>query len=433
MRIIATLLILAIAACHGSRHPRRDGVIIDDTPIEQTSQALAVPITPRAAMTTLKNVHEFSLEFDKRCSVDWESQTIISKQPFDRDTFKLDRVDRGDRLPDIAVRNFSFKDMNVSGALAKVLENTEIRTATDPSIQKRISADDLSGNLHTVVELICTMAEVYCSYDSRNKVITVRNNTKFMLHVPLSDDIILAVEDALRGSNIDDIIIDWNSRLLLFTGNAYTESVVREVLMRLAVERRLIAYDINILRVYPNDRDGIKWQEMVQAFNRNTVKVSKRGVIGRAMVMTSNFSAGSLAEFLKPRANTFLVSAGNFIVPERWNGAFDIGRCNREPTLETELRIVASTKLDFSINDHGVLMTDIFLMTSDRRDIARYFVSSTIGDNILIIGIPTKYFGDDEAAKRNIPDNAELVILISPRIINIVSPDSANTNPMRPK
>ena len=43
-----------------------------------------------------------------------------------------------------------------------------------------------------------------------------------------------------------------------------------------------------------------------------------------------------------------------------------------------------------------------------------------VGDNILIIGIPTQYFVDGK--ETIIPPNAELVVLVSPRIIKIVHP-----------
>jgi hypothetical protein len=48
---------------------------------------------------------------------------------------------------------------------------------------------------------------------------------------------------------------------------------------------------------------------------------------------------------------------------------------------------------------------------------ASYPLSLNLGDNILIIGIPTQYFAGDH--RTDVSPNTELVVLISPRIIRI--------------
>ena len=60
------------------------------------------------------------------------------------------------------------------------------------------------------------------------------------------------------------------------------------------------------------------------------------------------------------------------------------------------------------------------MLRTSNGDIAKYTVPSRLGDNILIIGIPTQYFV--ETKDTIIPPNAELVVLLSPRIIKIVRP-----------
>ena len=187
-----------------------------------------------------------------------------------------------------------------------------------------------------------------------------------------------------------------------------------------SIENYLIAYDIDVFRVYPKQLDGnIKWMNILEAFNAGSVKLSQKGLIGRALVVSSNFNRDSLNEFLSPQANTILVSSGTFITPDRWQGRFDIGRCGREVRLETDLNILNQAK--FIPNDKyvGKLDNTIVLRTSN-GDIAKYSVPSRLGDNILIIGIPTQYFV--ETKETIIPPNAELVVLISPRIIKIVRP-----------
>ena len=228
------------------------------------------------------------------------------------------------------------------------------------------------------------------------------------------------MEDALRGSDIDDIVIDWEDKVIIFQGDVVTEEKVRKIINKFSIENYLIAYDVDVLRIYPKKLDdNIKWMNILEAFNSGTVKLSQKGVIGRALVVSGNFNRTSLDEFLKQQANTVLVSSGTYIIPDRWQGRFDIGRCGRETRLETDLKILNETKFIPSEKYVGKLDNTIVLRTS-MGDIAKYTFPSRIGDNVLIIGIPTQYFV--ETKETIIPPNAELVVLMSPRIIKIVRP-----------
>ena len=66
----------------------------------------------------------------------------------------------------------------------------------------------------------------------------------------------------------------------------------------------------------------------------------------------------------------------------------------------------------------------IVLRTPAKGDIAQYQVPVKLSENILIIGIPTMYFVKED--KTVIPNNTELVLLISPRLIALVPPEKGN-------
>ena len=379
-----------------------------------------VPVFDKVPSRTLENVEKFNLEAPLRCEVDWETQQLISSQPFDRRDFLLERVNKGDPLPDLKVENFSFENKPVDEILRLLLKNTGIQVYATDSSYKNLTQTGIGGNLTQVIDLISSLGGVYYHYDNRIKRLTLKRFAKWNLHVPLSTDVILGVEDALRGADIDDIVIDWQDKIIIFQGDIVTEGKVRNIVNKFAIENYLIAYDIDVLRVYPKSLEkSIKWMDILEAFNYGSVKLSQKGIIGRALVVSSNFNRDSLNEFLYPQANTVLVSSGTFIVPDRWQGRFDIGRCGREVRLETDLHILNQTQ--FLPNDRyvGKLDNTIVLRTS-HGDIAKYTVPTRLGDNIVIIGIPTQYFV--EGKETIIPPNAELVVLLSPRIIKIVRP-----------
>ena len=428
---LASLLLILTSCDNDITYPQQQ-IITPVAPIsgETTSYNIKVsdyvPVFDKAPSRTLENAEKFNIETPLRCEVDWETQTLISTQPFSRRDFAFDRVDRGDPLPDLKVDNLSFEKKPVDEILRILLKNTGIQVYATDSSYKKLTQSEISGNLSQVVDLITSLGNVYYSYDNRTKRITLRRYAKWNLHVPLSTDVILGMEDALRGADIDDIVIDWQDRAIIFQGDVVTEEKVRNIVNKFAIENYLIAYDIDVLRVYPKQPDtSIKWMNILEAFNTGSVKLSQKGVIGRALVVSSNFNRASLDEFLLPLANTVVVSSGTFIVPDRWQGRFDIGRCGREVRLETDLDILSQTKFIPNRDYVGKLDNTIVLRTS-AGDIAKYNVPSRIGDNIVIIGIPTQYFV--ETKETIIPPNAELVVLLSPRIIKIVRPDGDATN-----
>lgn len=413
------LFLLSCSDDMGQMQPMYQPYVVDTSSYDVSVNEY-VPVFDKAPSRTIENVEKFNLETPLRCEVDWETQTLISTQPFSRRDFFLERVDKGDTLPDLKVDNLTFEKKPVDEILRMLLKNTGIQVYATDNFYKTLTQKEISGNLTQVVDLITSLGGVYYNYDNRIKRITLKRYAKWNLHVPLSQDVILGVEDALRGADIDDIVIDWQDKVIIFQGDVVTEEKVRNIMNKFSIENYLIAYDIDVLRVYPKQLDGtIKWMNILEAFNTGSVKLSQKGIIGRALVVSSNFNRDSLNEFLLPQANTILVSSGTFITPDRWQGRFDIGRCGREVRLETDLNILNETK--FIPNDKyvGKLDNTLVLRTSN-GDIAKYTVPSRLGDNILIIGIPTQYFV--ETKETIIPPNAELVVLLSPRIIKIVRP-----------
>jgi hypothetical protein len=421
-RFIALLLLLSACDEFLGDAPPAPALIPVQNTVEQRPVASfgGVPVYERKVARTLENVEFFNLETPIRCKVDWDSQNIISTQPFDADRFYLERVDKGDPLPDITVEDLSFKDNTVDGVLQSLLKNTEIEVDSRDRFTKKISMKGVGGRLSNVVDLIVAAADVYYSYDDRTRTITLRRHAKWNLHVPLSDEVLLAAEDALKGSDVDDIVIDWEDRVLIFQGDIITEGKVRDIINKFAREKYLMAYDIDVYRVRPKEPGGaVEWMAIVDAFNRRSVRLSKSGIIGRLFVVGSNFNRSSLAEFFKSRADVELISTGRFAIPERWQGRFDIGQCSREPRLETDLQVLSEARFTPQTKSVGKLDTTIVLKTREGQ-IAQYSVPSRLGDNFLIVGIPTQYFAAGDSTP--IAPNSELVVLLSPRIINIVKP-----------
>lgn len=232
------------------------------------------------------------------------------------------------------------------------------------------------------------------------------------------------MEDALRGAEIGNIIVNWTDKELLFSGDIVTEKKVRDIITKLKQEDHLIAFDVEIYRVYPKNNKEIFWTNMLDAFDEGTVKVSLKGIIGRALAVGGNLNKKTLATFLTPGNNIVEIAQGTFILPNRWQGRFDVGRCSREVRLETDLYIMAEPTIEKQPDKIEKIDTKIVLRTSTKGDIAQYQIPIKLSENILIIGIPTMYFVKED--KSIIPNNTELVIMISPRLIALVPPGKGN-------
>ena len=139
------------------------------------------------------------------------------------------------------------------------------------------------------------------------------------------------------------------------------------------------------------------------------------GVVGRALVVGPEINTKTLQEFLGQQANVVLISQGTFAIPNGWQSRFDIGQCGREERLETDLVIGATgTYGDFGGRDK--IDAKIVLRTG-QGELSSFNIPSTVGDNYVIIGIPTHSFVT--TPETLVSPFAELVVFMSPRVISI--------------
>ncbi|MBO5696174.1 MAG: hypothetical protein J6S06_01545, partial [Alphaproteobacteria bacterium] len=124
--------------------------------------------------------------------------------------------------------------------------------------------------------------------------------------------------------------------------------------------------------------------------------------------------------------NVVLISQGQFSIPNGWQSRFDIGQCGKEERLETDLVIGAQAKYgDFA--GQKKIDAKIVLRTS-QGELSSFNIPSSVGDNYVIIGIPTHSFVT--TPETLVSPFAELVVFMSPRVISIVEPNKIPDNSM---
>ena len=414
----AGMLVLGGACTRQSQNqvPQYDTInVVENFVIDENS----VPIFPKKAALTTDTAQRFSLDLPKRCTVNWDNQTIVSVVP--EEPIEMVRLGLGDPLPDLLVSDYEFRELTVKEALDKLLVGTDISVIEDEDLTETISGSVSSGNLTDTVELMAKMGRVYYSYDAVNAEIHLNHRAKWMIKMPRDENIIMALLDAMHGADMRNLLVDWQDKTMVFEGNYQTEREVAKIISDIASKKYMLAWDIDVYRVYPRTDNPIIWMNLLPAFGDNNIKMSIPGVVGRALVVSPEINTKTLQEFLSQQANVVLISQGQFVIPNGWQSRFDIGQCSKEERLETDL-IIGATGVYGDFGGKDKIDAKIVLRTSN-GELTSFNIPSDVGDNYVIIGIPTHSFVT--TPETLISPFAELVVFMSPRIISIVDADTA--------
>ncbi len=391
--------------------PQYDTVtVVDNLVIDENS----VPIFPKKAALTTDAARRFSIELPKRCSVDWNNQSVVSVVPEEK--IEVVRLATGDALPDLQVSDYDFRQLTVKQALDKLLEGTDIAVVEDEAGIEKITGSIQSGALSDAVDLMTKMGRAYYSYDAAAGELHLTHRAKWMIKMPRNETIIMALLDAMHGADMRNLLVNWHDKTVVFEGNYQTEREVARIIADISSKKFMIAWDMDVYRVYPKTDNPIIWMNMLPAFGDKNVKMSIPGVVGRALVVGPEINTKTLQEFMAQQANVVLISQGTFAVPNGWQSRFDIGQCGKEERLETDLIIGATGKYgDFG--GYKKIDAKIVLRTG-AGELSSFTIPSSVGDNYVIIGIPTHSFVT--TPETLISPFAELVVFMSPRIISVV-------------
>lgn len=419
----ALLMLLGCQSQQQADIPQYDTInVVENLVIDENS----VPIFPKKAALTTDTARRFSIELPKRCTVDWNNQSVVSVVPAEK--IEIVRLNTGDPLPTLAVSDYEFKQLTVKQALDKLLVGTDVDVVEDGDLIEKITGTITAGDLSDAVELMSRMGRVYYSYDATTGEIHLNPRAKWMIKMPKDESIIMALLDAMHGADLRNLLVDWQDKTVVFEGNYQTEREVARIIADVSSKKYMIAWDMDVYRVYPRTDNPIIWMNMLPAFGANNIKMSIPGVVGRALVVGPEINTKTLQEFMSTQANVVLISQGRFVIPNGWQSRFDIGECGKEERLETDLVVGATGKYgDFG----GFKKIDakIVLRTS-AGELSSFNIPSSIGDNYVIVGIPTHSFVT--TPETLVSPFAELVVFMSPRVISIVDPADIPNNQFTP-
>ncbi len=388
---------VAVAACQGDIRAGR--------PMVQTVRPTSLPTEPK----TTRSAEMVSLESPFRCDVQDTHQNVVTVIPFQQEAFKLERADKSDALPRYEVTGFSFDGQTAERVFHKLLNEAKIKIVAEGGPFPELAAENITGELSEVTGMIADAADLYYRYVDAQKVLIVSREVNWNLSVPARREIMIAVLDSLRGAGMHDLVVNWEENVISFKGDKAVEAKVRKLIELFDTEPKLIAFDVQVLRVKPfGSTKEIEWQDLVGLFGADRIKFMLKGVLGRALVTDHDINAKSLRNFLNARGSVTLVSEGMFIAANKWRARFDVGRCGYMSMPEAQLSVMAQTDL------YGERrMNTAVTLDSDQGEITAFTAKSKLGDNIVLIGIPSASFSDSL-------NGYETVIILTPRIIRLV-------------
>lgn len=374
------------------------------TPVTRVADII-VPQDPLKIKTT-KGARTLDLESPLRCSVNWKTQEMITSIPYNITAFNLVKNGNNDILPRFEVTGFSFQTMPAEKALLKLTKEAGIKLIAKDAPYASISAENLRGEFSDVINMITDAAEIYYSYDAKNKALRISNRANFSLYLPKSRPIMLGILDVLRGDGITNVTTDWDEYSITFDADVALRKKVTDLINYFEENPVLIAFDVSIFRVYPyNSKDDINWQGLLSDFDFGTIKTTKSGVIGRVLTTSDDLNISTLRRFLGSQATVIQVTEGKFVVPNLWLARFDVGKCAKPTDLEAGLSMLGKASLE----QNNKIFSSITL-ESDDGQITSFDIRSKLGENFMIIGLPNEIF-EAETPK------SETIVFMVPRII----------------
>lgn len=384
-----------------------------------------------------------------------------------------------DPLPRDMVGPFELRGETLGGALQLILSDVDIPIAfeTDKGLTQKVTVTNLKGPLSRVVDQVCALANLFCSYE--NGSLIVKDRQTYTVSIPpfgtvderagIMDNIAKSIE-ALVGTTP---VVDPSNRTIVYQATSRSTGRVNQYLSRLRAGTALIIYETYVWEVSLNagNTAGINWS-MLDGIDKFKVGLSVAGSadsnvgtpisIGLPTKGEVNFESGDVLKFIsaygavktisQPQLTVLSGSKAKLRVADKENYVSKITRTvtGEQVTVATETDSVESGfTLQIASNwDRSTVYGDINILLQELREIQTFDdnpeaivqlpktterevvtqVRVRPGDSLLIAGLVREVDNLNKEGlgleKPIIPvsrtgktSNVELVFLLKPRVV----------------
>lgn len=192
-------------------------------------------------------------------------------------------------FPTEMVGPFELRGETLAGALQLILADYDISIAfeTQEGLTRRITVANLKGDLGKVIHQVCSLANLYCSYE--DGTITVKDTQTFTVTLPplgsadggtdYLDDVSTGLS-AILGNGAEPIV-DPTTRTIVYAATQRTANVATRYFQRLRANTAMIVFETYIWEVSLNSGNsvGIDWTQLA-SFGKFNTGVTLDGSIG---------------------------------------------------------------------------------------------------------------------------------------------------------
>lgn len=217
------------------------------------------------------------LSAEKRKDAINERPDSVLYLPLGEDVLVPSRVS-GDVLPKDIVGPFELRSETLAGALQLILADYDIAIAfeSEQGLTRKVTVANLRGELGKVVNRVCSLADLYCSFE--DGALIVKDTQVFTVTLPpLADadggtefisDVIQGLGAVLGGGSP---VSDSTTRTIIYSATQRTSQLAENYFQRLRANTAMIVYETYIWEVSLNagNSTGINWDrlESFDSFN----------------------------------------------------------------------------------------------------------------------------------------------------------------------
>jgi hypothetical protein len=282
-----------------------------------------------------------------------EERDPVTRVKLGRDILVPQKTEQ-DPLPEDTVGPYELRNETLASALQLVLDDYDASLAfeTDKAMTTRISVANLHGGLGQVVQRMCDLANMYCSY--KDHVITVKDKETFVVDLPplpsssnsssgttsssssgTSNSNAVSANGGTAGSTGGsaydqiatglkalvgtDVTVDTATRVMIYTATQRAQKSALKYFQRLRKNTALIIYETHIWEVTlsNNNRTGIDWSLL---YNKGNFKVNLKFPGGApsgtaspisitpSYTGSSSFTPAAVLDFISERGTVRTVS-----------------------------------------------------------------------------------------------------------------------------
>lgn len=321
-------------------------------------------------------------EMPFRCMLPSTDKQISNTIVLTPDDFSFVPLQNGDMLPRYAVNGYTFHDKPVDAVLSGLLESAGIKVLAPRTEYTLLEGKNVKGELSAVVDQLAEAGDVLYSYKDSTKTLTLLRRAEYALNVPKNKVVLMAVLDALRGSEIENLNVDWEKYQIRMIVSPEELQKAKKLVRQILNDSYLLAADIEVYQAVPYQNAG-EWQGVL---NNSTGIVASigRAMVGRPVVLKSKTSVESFLNKVESAYALTPLVAGQAVVPNGWQMKFNVNECANNTLPYPNMAIVMKTR----IKDQSSQRTQITLRAANAT-LSSFEVSSSLNQEVALIGIPT--------------------------------------------